>query len=99
MAKKGSTFYVCNNCGYETSSYSGKCFNCGEWNSLEEKIAIHTLKKPSARLTLNKISDTLNDDFKRLISNMVDVDNIFGGGIVPGSVILLAGQPGVGKST
>ncbi|HUC95595.1 MAG TPA: DNA repair protein RadA [Candidatus Saccharimonadia bacterium] len=99
MPKKETIFYVCSNCGFETSSWSGKCFNCGEWNSLEEKVLISSAKKSSKKLVVSKIKDNLNKDFKRLISGIDQIDAVMGGGIVPGSVILLAGQPGIGKST
>lgn len=101
MAKRGSTQFVCNNCGAVTSAWSGRCNTCGEWNSLEEKIdlASGTALKSGRTLDTQSVTSSLARDHKRLQTGNAEVDNVLGGGLVAGSVNLLAGQPGIGKST
>lgn len=103
MAKKTSKF-VCNNCGAQFSSWSGRCNVCGQWNTLVEEAVIVTAKgtasKSGKSLKTESIKDVINhDDAKRMQTGISDVDNVLGGGFVAGSVSLLAGQPGIGKST
>jgi DNA repair protein RadA/Sms len=101
VAKKNLAKYVCSNCGESTSSYSGRCPFCGEWNSLEEQIISHGSKSLTQGQFLKptSVSSSLTKDATRLKTGMSDVDIVFGGGIVTGSVNLIAGQPGIGKST
>lgn len=101
MAKKPSVQFVCSNCGATSSSWSGRCYNCGEWNTLQEQVQLvgTTDAIKGNKLNTSTIKTGLKQDLPRLISGMKEVDNVFGGGIVAGSVILLAGQPGIGKST
>ncbi len=102
MAKKSATRFVCSNCGAMASSYSGKCSQCGEWNTLQEQLtdsAITTAVKSGRVLTPQSVKTSVAKDQSRLITGMREVDDVFGGGIVAGSVNLLAGQPGIGKST
>lgn len=100
MAKKQSAF-VCKNCGAETQTWSGKCYSCGEWNTLEEVITAVSSGpgKAGHKLDAVKSSQAAKTDSKRMQTMINDVDVVFGGGIVPGSVVLLAGEPGIGKST
>lgn len=97
------TKYICQQCGYETSGWLGKCPNCNSWGSLVEQIVENVnYKAGSARLLttkpqpLSKVTSILK---KRLSTHSREFDRVLGGGIVPGSVILLAGEPGIGKST
>lgn len=104
MAKKPSVAYVCNSCGAEHSTYSGKCFTCGEWNTLEERLLqpVITSSGSSVRgtkLATTTIKNAIKKDHKRLTTGTEEVDSVLGGGFVAGSVNLLAGQPGIGKST
>lgn len=100
MAKKNSIQYVCSNCGATSSSWSGRCYNCGEWNTLQEQTLLSSSDTSKGRkLSVGTVSSSLKRDLPRMISGMTEVDNVLGGGIVAGSVILLAGQPGIGKST
>lgn len=104
MAKRPSTQYVCSNCGAVTASWSGKCMTCGEWNTLQEEAVIlsGSASKNSKRIPLNIVtakSAVNSDDSRRINSGMHDVDQVLGGGLVAGSVTLIAGQPGIGKST
>lgn len=102
MAKKAVTQFVCSNCGAITSSWAGKCPQCGEWNTLHEQLTGASIAGSVSRgttLTMQSVSDAVQSDTARLQTGMADVDSVFGGGIVPGSVNLIAGQPGIGKST
>lgn len=95
--------YACSNCGEIALSWAGKCPQCGAWNTLQEEAVIETsLGNTSSRGTPLKsatVRDMAAKDQARLTTNMPDVDLVLGGGIVAGSVILIAGQPGIGKST
>lgn len=102
MGKKDSVQYVCNNCGAASLTWSGKCYSCGEWNTLQEQLSVTTMRGTASsgkRLTAQTISKSLATDFARLKFGVPDIDTVFGGGLVAGSVNLIAGQPGIGKST
>lgn len=101
MAKKDSVKYVCSDCGAVSAAWSGRCFNCGEWNTLQEQlqVSVGQAKSGGKVLTTATVSGSLAKDHKRLVSGVPEVDIVFGGGIVAGSVNLIAGQPGIGKST
>ncbi|MGZ6005001.1 MAG: DNA repair protein RadA [Candidatus Saccharimonadales bacterium] len=102
MAKRPASRYVCSNCGHVTTSWSGRCPNCGEWNTLQEQLAPATVAGSVAKgrsLATQTVDKSVLRDQKRLQTGMSEVDDVFGGGIVAGSVNLIAGQPGIGKST
>ncbi|MEI7791985.1 MAG: DNA repair protein RadA [Candidatus Berkelbacteria bacterium] len=99
MAKKTSSVYLCNNCGNEFSVWAGKCSACGEWNSLVEIKEGTTKSKSVSPLEITNLSDIEINDGYRIKTGISEFDRVLGGGIVPGSVILLGGEPGVGKST
>lgn len=99
MAKKQSSF-VCKSCGAESPTWSGKCYACGEWNTLEEVVTSAPAGgKPGSALKADSSKQAAKRDNKRMETGIKDVDIVFGGGVVPGSVVLLAGEPGIGKST
>lgn len=99
MAKKKSAF-ICKNCGAEHPTWAGKCYACGEWNSLEEIVTVAPKgAKLGQSLQPESSRRAARHDTKRLSTVITDVDLVFGGGVVPGSVVLLAGEPGIGKST
>ena len=106
MAKARSNF-VCQNCGASYPKWTGKCENCGEWNTLVEQIIESKGASAVARSHLRgKIlkpqsmrSIAAEDSVKRLPTGIADLDAVLGGGILPAGVMLLAGQPGIGKST
>ena len=102
MAKK-TTRYVCANCGTVSMSWAGKCQQCGAWNTLQEEAVLQTPigggVSAGRALTPSSVDALVAKDQKRLITAMRDVDAVLGGGIVAGSVNLIAGQPGIGKST
>lgn len=94
------TRFVCRDCGYETVKWLGKCPGCGNWNSLLEEIgpkraAVHSTRKAKPV----SLTDIPNTSLHRFSSGNEELDRVLGGGIVPGSLILLGGDPGIGKST
>jgi DNA repair protein RadA/Sms len=102
LAKKVATRYVCSNCGASFSSWSGKCQNCGEWNTLDEQMSAPAVAGAVASgkvLKPESLSKAATRDQKRLNTGFSEVDDVLGGGVVAGSINLLAGQPGIGKST
>lgn len=105
MAKKSTSQFICQQCGAVRTKWAGRCDGCGAWSSFVEEVSesmgasviSHSHGKP---LKADKIADVAPSDSKgRIKTQMPDVDNVIGGGIVPASVILIAGQPGIGKST
>lgn len=107
MAKKVSKF-VCGSCGYETPKWLGKCPGCNDWNSMVEET---TITKPNKRVAFNHsnnggtvqkplaISQIESMDETRVQSGLGELDRVLGGGIVSGSLVLIGGDPGIGKST
>ena len=106
MAKARSNF-VCQNCGASYPKWTGKCENCGEWNTLVEQVIESKGASAVARShSRGKIlkpqsmrSIAAEDSVRRLPTGIADLDTVLGGGILPAGVMLLAGQPGIGKST
>ena len=103
MAKVASVF-VCQQCGAPTSRWSGQCPSCGAWNSLVETVVSSrrtTAGKRSSRLAIKPISlsQVQGISEQRIATGIGELDRVLGGGIVPGSVTLVAGEPGIGKST
>lgn len=102
MAKQAVRF-VCNNCGAVSSAWAGRCSQCGEWNTIQEEVQLVTSGSKGAPggsiLSPQAVDKSTHEDAKRLSSGIKDLDIVLGGGIVAGSVNLIAGQPGIGKST
>jgi DNA repair protein RadA/Sms len=100
MSNKFSIF-ICQNCGSETSQYFGRCLNCNEWNTIVEERK-NTRSKVTS-VNKNKKSKLFNEieigNISRFTSGFKEFDRVLGGGIVPGSIVLLGGEPGIGKST
>ncbi|MEO8785016.1 MAG: DNA repair protein RadA [Candidatus Saccharimonadales bacterium] len=100
--KKSSVRFVCRSCGAASSTWSGRCYNCGEWNTLEEEIQAGAvnLKQQGQQLKVAKVSQVASkQQGGRLPTGLNDIDIVLGGGFVKGSVSLMAGEPGIGKST
>lgn len=98
--------YVCQQCGYESTGWLGKCPECGSWNSLVETVT-ETSKSTSkssnrhqtSSVKVQKLADIKSAATKRLSTKISELDRVLGGGLVPGQVVLIAGEPGIGKST
>lgn len=105
MAKK-KIKYVCQACGYESAKWLGKCPNCGAWNQMEEEKELAVSEKHQPRVNFSgqtaeavSIQNIKVEDIPRIATDMEEVNHVLGGGIVPGSMILIGGDPGIGKST
>lgn len=104
-SKTGTVFY-CQNCGYESSKWMGQCPGCKEWNSMvEEKAAARSGaarsmgRSPHAGAQPSSLSEVSIQEETRMLTHMAELDRVLGGGIVPGSLTLVGGDPGIGKST
>ena len=105
MAKEKSIF-LCNSCGYESPKWAGKCPSCGAWNSFVEKVVRNTpasrgVSQQADRLLSQPvlIDDVATDALPRIDLGDAELNRVLGGGLVPGSLVLLGGEPGIGKST
>src|SRR3989344_5708408 len=104
--KKSISTFVCQECGYESSSWLGKCPECNSWNSLKEfqlnkeqrTRNVEQGKRPE-KIEPKTLDQIISTEKERITTGFSEMDNVLGGGIVKGSVILLAGDPGIGKST
>lgn len=105
MAGKNKSIYVCSECGYESVKWYGKCPQCGEWNTMDEHTPLATTGKSSANrarsaaVSVMKLNEISSDIEARLLTGVTEFDRVLGGGIVEGSLTLLSGDPGIGKST
>lgn len=106
MATKAKRAFFCKSCGYESPKWLGRCPSCGEWNSFtEEIVAKENSSSVASRLTNipravpQRVQDIRERDLKRIDTGIGEVNRVLGGGLVPGSLILLGGEPGIGKST
>ena len=105
MATRSKTVFVCSECGYETPKWAGKCPGCGEWNTMVEdvrlpqKSAVSAAPRPAHTFSATPLSQINAADEHRFVTGISELDRVLGGGIVKGSVILLSGDPGIGKST
>jgi DNA repair protein RadA/Sms len=98
---KSSVVFICSNCQHRTPRWQGKCPECGQWNSLEEsKIKIsnskYQISKAAEPVDLSMVDISLR---AKIVSGIGEFDDVLGGGLVPGSLVLLGGDPGIGKST
>jgi DNA repair protein RadA/Sms len=106
---KIKTAFFCTNCGYESAKWAGKCPSCQQWNTFSQEVIEKPAKpgrqawmpdevqpKNQKAVTLSQVAD---QHLERLVTNDAELNRVLGGGIVPGSVVLVAGEPGIGKST
>ena len=104
---KAKTSYVCNQCGYETARWLGRCPDCGSWNSLEEQQPVQETKLPEKKIRRAPGTDAEalrvdlipDDTMARRSCGIGELDRVLGGGLVAGSLVLVGGDPGIGKST
>ncbi|MBR1835078.1 MAG: DNA repair protein RadA [Bacteroidales bacterium] len=101
---KARTYYFCQECGYQSSSWLGRCPECGKWNTFVEEVvkssspAVKT-GSIAPKATPKRIQEVTYGETKRIPTHCNEFDRVLGGGIVPGSLLLLGGEPGIGKST
>ncbi len=101
---KVKTKFVCQQCGYETARYMGKCPECGSWESFVEETINNDSQQKNTRVVLDTLPPTPINNIKigeeiRIPTNISEFDRVLGGGLVQGSLVLIAGDPGIGKST
>ncbi len=99
MAKGPKTVFFCGECGYESGKWLGKCPGCGSWNTMIEEKRAAVSSPVSSGASAIPLSHVATASTGRVSSGIGELDRVLGGGIVPGSVILLGGDPGIGKST
>lgn len=102
--KAPKNVFVCCECGYESTKWLGKCPDCGSWNTFEERTPMPEIKSKKTTVSADtvkseKISEIEISDYIRRETGMGELDRVLGGGLVSGSVVLLSGEPGIGKST
>ncbi|NLN81238.1 MAG: DNA repair protein RadA [Clostridiales bacterium] len=103
-SSKNKTAYICSQCGFESPKWYGKCPSCNEWNTMQEEFVAtqRAASKPYSRTGTSKIhtlSEINPDGEKRCKTGLRELDRVLGGGIVPGELMLIGGDPGIGKST
>ena len=106
MAQKSKTVYICSECGYETPRWLGQCPGCNEWNTLNEEIKTVTKEKTLSKSLVGSnrskacpLNEITADTGHRYNTGLKELNRVLGGGLVKGSVVLLSGDPGIGKST
>ncbi|MBR3534963.1 MAG: DNA repair protein RadA [Oscillospiraceae bacterium] len=106
---RSKLLYVCSNCGFESSKWNGRCNNCGEWNTFEERetVDVKTTSSfsrqqsaaPSLAYKLSRLGEIGADTDVRYDTGLSELNRVLGGGLVKGSIVLIGGEPGIGKST
>ena len=106
MAKKAKTVFMCTECGNEYTAWQGQCSYCGAWNTIvEHKVAPIEEAASDNRRRIGteggpiKLGEVGTHDYTRVSTGISELDRVLGGGIVPGSLTLISGEPGIGKST
>src|SRR5687767_4267170 len=105
MAKQGDRAYVCGTCGATSLRWEGQCRSCAGWNTLVETVverprsAAGARRKAVAAPNVTPLNEVAAHDTDRVVIGLREVDRVLGGGLVPGSLVLLGGEPGIGKST
>lgn len=102
---KSKTVFLCTNCGNESPKWAGRCPACGQWNTMEEYTPSPVTKSTSAGISghsstvAKRLSEVQSDEAQRFGTGMAELDRVLGGGAVKGSLVLVSGAPGIGKST
>lgn len=106
---KTKTAFFCSNCGQESTKWVGKCPSCNEWNTFVEEVIVRGTEKPSTEwkeysglsggIKTISLQEVTSGEEKRIITKDAELNRVLGGGIVLGSIVLIAGEPGIGKST
>ncbi len=100
MGKKARTVYVCDSCGAQSPKWQGQCPDCGSWNTLAESLPVGLRALLSAAPAASRVLSEVGEEAaERRGSGIGELDRVLGGGLVPGSVVLIGGDPGIGKST
>src|ERR1700704_2194654 len=109
MMSKIKTAFFCNNCGYESAKWLGKCPSCEQWNTFVEEVIIKDnrlsesewkkFSNDKKEIRTLSLSEVVSAEEKRIVSPDAELNRVLGGGIVAGSIVLVAGEPGIGKST
>lgn len=101
MAQKTKTIFACNVCGAESTKWYGRCPSCGAWNSMEEQTSVQAVSSSSRAggASVQSIAHITPNDKQRCHTGMKELDRVLGGGIVRGGLMLIGGDPGIGKST
>ncbi len=98
--KKEKNVYICEQCGYQNNKWLGRCLECGAWDSLKEQRLAKSRKRLAGEIARPlRLDQAPDDDEKRIFSAIAELDRVLGGGLVLGSVVLIGGEPGIGKST
>lgn len=103
MAVKSKSVYICSACGYESAKWFGKCPGCDEWNTMQEEIRSASVSKKTAvhfsNQPVSRLGEIDADDEVRYSTGLGELDRVLGGGVVKGSLVIIGGDPGIGKST
>lgn len=105
MMAKRKTAYVCQACGYDSAKWLGRCPGCGAWNTMTEEPQVTASEAKGLRLGISSaappqpIAEVKTEDLPRFLTGSEELDRVLGGGVIPGSMVLIVGDPGVGKSS
>src|SRR5215468_8200312 len=99
MAKAAPVLYACTECGYSSGRWFGKCPSCGTFGSLIEEEPAQTAAQAAAARPLLRLVEVEAEESSRISTGVPELDRVLGGGLVPASLVLVGGEPGVGKST
>ncbi len=107
MSKAPKTVYVCSECGAQAPKWAGQCGDCGAWNTLQETVAARPVRADARfagyagedSATIRSLSEVVAGQTERMPTGLAELDRVLGGGLVGGSVVLIGGDPGIGKST
>ena len=101
---KSKSVYFCQSCGHQSGKWIGKCPSCGEWNTFVEEVISKPSKKEAGNIDIIKsvptaVQDITSGNERRINTNSTELNRVLGGGMVMGSIVLIGGEPGIGKST